>query len=263
MAVDGTLWLRHGRNALGGAERVALLEAIRDTGSMTRAAKAVGISYKTAWDRVQDMNNVAAQALVQRSAGGVGGGGTLLTPYALELIAAFRHLEQEHAHMLGRLSKSMAEPQRMLDALAHFSLRTSARNQLAGSVARVQRGAVNALVALALPGGHDQIQVSLTLTSLTRLGIVPGMQAVALIKAPSVFLATGAESTRLSVANCLNGKLTSIERGAVNAEVQARLGGGQTMVAMVSLEGLAALRVEVGATVQLLFQDSSVILGVA
>ncbi|MDE2299955.1 MAG: LysR family transcriptional regulator, partial [Burkholderiales bacterium] len=74
MALDGSLWLQHGGLPLGGADRVALLEAIRDTGSMTRAARAVGISYKTAWDRVQGMNNGAGRALVERTAGGVGGG---------------------------------------------------------------------------------------------------------------------------------------------------------------------------------------------
>jgi molybdate transport system regulatory protein len=242
---------------------MALLEAIRDTGSMTRAAKAVGISYKTAWERVQDMNNVAEHALVQRSAGGAGGGGTVLTAYALQLIDIFRQVEQEHTRMLGRLSKSMAEPRRMLDALAHFNLRTSARNQLAGSVVRVVPGAVNAVVELALPGAQDRIQVSLTMGSLRRLGIVAGMQALALIKAPAVFLAAPGVAPRVSVANCLGGEVLAVERGAVNAEVQARLAGGQRMVAMVGLDALATLALEPGAKVQLLFQDSSVILGVA
>ena len=142
IALDGSLWLQHGGLPLGGADRVALLEAIRDTGSMTRAARAVGISYKTAWDRVQGMNNGAGRALVERTAGGVGGGGTVLTPYALELIAAFRELEQTHNQMLGRLSKSMAQPSEVLRSLATLGLRTSARNQLAGTVAEVHSGAV-------------------------------------------------------------------------------------------------------------------------
>jgi molybdate transport system regulatory protein len=261
--VEGALWPRRGSLAIGGADRVALLEAIRDTGSMTRAAKAVGISYKTAWERVHDMNNVAEQPLVQRSAGGAGGGGTVLTAYALQLIAAFRQVEQEHVRMLGRLSRSMAEPERVLDALAHFSLRTSARNQLAGKVVGVRPGAVNAIVELALPGAADRIQVSLTMGSLQRLGITPGLQAMALIKAPAVFLAAPGAAPRLSVANCLQGEVLAIARGAVNAEVQARLAGGQRMVAMVGLDALGALAIEVGSQVQLLFQESSVILGVA
>jgi molybdate transport system regulatory protein len=262
VAVDGALWLRRGGQALGGADRVALLEAIRDTGSMTRAARAVGISYKTAWDHVQDMNNVAERALVQRSAGGAGGGGTTLTAEGLALIAAFRQVEREHGLMLERLSTTLADPAQMLKTLARLGLRTSARNQLVGSVTRVQAGAVNAMVELALPGADDRITASLTLASLRRLGIVPGTQAVALIKAPSVFLAAPGKAQRLSVGNCLQGQVSALLAGAAHAEVQARLAGGQTMVAMLGLEALRTMGIVVGAPVQLLFQESSVILGV-
>jgi molybdate transport system regulatory protein len=264
IALDGSLWLQQGGHLLGGADRVALLEAIRDTGSMTRAAKAVGISYKTAWDRVQGMNNGAGRALVERSAGGVGGGGTLLTPYALALIAAFRELEQTHTTMLGRLSKSMAQPGEVLRTLATLGLRTSARNQLAGTIAEVRAGAVNALVALALPGGVDRIFATLTLASLRELKLKKGAAAVALIKAPSVFIAADddASALRLSVRNALRGAVTRIQTGAVNTEVQARLVGGQTMVAMLSDDSVQRLALRVGAPVRLLFQESSVILGV-
>ena len=263
VALDGALWLQQGGSPLGGADRVALLEAIGEHGSMTRAAKAVGISYKTAWDRVQAMNNGAGRPLVERSAGGAGGGGTLLTPYALALIAAFRELEATHAQMLGRLSKSMAQPDAVLRSLAALGLRTSARNQLAGTVAEVHTGAVNALVALALPGGGDRIHASLTMTSLRELGLRRGVPAVALIKAPSVFIAVDeADALRLSVRNALRGTVSRIEVGAVNTEVQAQLAGGQTMVAMLSADSARRLTLRSGASVRLLFQESSVILGV-
>ena len=262
-ALAAALQLQQGAGPPAGAERIALLEAIRDTGSMTRAAKAVGISYKTAWDRVQGMNNVSADALVARTAGGAGGGGTLLTPYALELIAAFRALESTHAQVLGRLSKSIARPGGLLQALATLGLRTSARNQLVGTVTEVQRGSVNAVVALALPGGSDRIHAALTLPSVRELGLRRGLQAVALIKAPSVFIAAGdASALSLSVRNALRGTITALHAGAVNTEVQARLAGGQTMVAMVSRDSAQRLALRVAAPVWLLFQESSVILGV-
>ena len=263
IALDGSLWLQHGGLPLGGADRVALLEAIRDTGSMTRAAQVVGISYKTAWDRVQGMNNGAGRALVERTAGGVGGGGTVLTPYALELIAAFRELERTHTQMLGRLSKSMAQPGDVLRSLATLGLRTSARNQLVGTVAEVRTGAVNAVLALALPGGEDLIHASLTMTSLRELKLKKGAAAVALIKAPSVFVAADDTSAlNLSVRNALRGTVTRIQTGAVNTEVQARLAGGQTMVAMLSDDSVQRLALRAGMPVRLLFQESSVILGV-
>lgn len=263
IALDGSLWLQHGGLPLGGADRVALLEAIRDTGSMTRAARAVGISYKTAWDRVQGMNNGAGRALVERTAGGVGGGGTVLTPYALELVAAFRELERTHAQMLGRLSKSMAQPSDVLRSLATLGLRTSARNQLVGTVVEVRTGAVNALLALALPGGEDRIHASLTMASLRELKLKKGVPAVALIKAPSVFVAADdASALNLSVRNALRGIITRIQAGAVNTEVQARLAGGQTMVAILSDASVRRLALRAGMPVRLLFQESSVILGV-
>lgn len=266
VALDGALWLQQGGLPLGGADRVALLEAIRDTGSMTRAAEVVGISYKTAWDRVQAIHNAAGRPLVERSAGGAGGGGTRLTPYAVEMIAAFRELEATHAQMLARLSKSMGEPDAMLRSLATLGLRTSARNQLAGTVAEVRRGAVNALVALALPGGGDRIHASLTMTSLRELGLRPGAAVVALVKAPSVFIAIdggdAASAPQLSVRNALRGEVTRVEVGAVNTEVQARLAGGQTMVAMLSADSAQRLGLREGSAVRLLFQESSVILGV-
>jgi molybdate transport repressor ModE-like protein len=87
------------------------------------AAARPGISYKTAWDRVQDMNNMSIQALVQRSAGGAGGGGTVLTRYALELVGAFRQVDRAWPNAWAA-SKSMAEPHRML--VRCRSLRTSA-----------------------------------------------------------------------------------------------------------------------------------------
>ncbi len=263
VAIDGSLWLQQRGHPLGGADRVALLEAIRDTGSMTGAAKAIGVSYKTAWERVHGMNNTAGQALVERSAGGVGGGGTVLTPYALELIAAFRELERTHAQMLGRLSKSMHQPDAVLRSLATLGLRTSARNQLVGTVCEVRAGAVNAAVALALPGGTDRIHATLTLASLHELELKEGTQAVALIKAPSVFVAIDdAAAPSLSVRNALPGIVTRIEPGAVNAELQARLAGGQTMVAMLSDASVGRLGLRVDMPVRLLFQESSVILGV-
>lgn len=262
IALDGSLSLRQGLQTLGGADRVALLEAIRDSGSMTRAAKAVGISYKTAWDRVQDMNNVSAQPLVERSAGGAGGGGTTLTPYAEQLIAAFRQLEDEHARMLGRLSKTLAGPRDALHTLAALGLRTSARNQLAGIVTAVQSGAVNATVEMTLPGGVDRVRATLTMRSLAELGIVIGTRAVALIKAPSVFIVLTEPALRLSAGNALTGQVSALQVGAVHTEVQVALAGGQTVVAMLSRDSAERLTLTIGATVQAAFLESSVVLGV-
>ena len=71
----GNLWLNRADNKFLGGDRINLLENIDELGSITKAAKAVGVSYKTAWDTINMINNLAEKPLVDRLAGGNGGGG--------------------------------------------------------------------------------------------------------------------------------------------------------------------------------------------
>lgn len=263
LALNGSLWIQQGADLLGGADRIALLEAIHETGSMTQAAKVVGISYKTAWDRVQDMSNTAGHTLVERLTGGAGGGGTFLTPYALELIEAFRHIEKTHERILAQLTKSLARPQEVLKTLSLLGLRTSARNQLIGTVKRVQASEVDALVELALPGSTDILQVSLTMASMKELKIAKGVQAVALIKAPAVLLTLPTASADPPTRNQLRGQVASIHAGAKQTEVQVRLRGGQVMVSTLNALQTTLLKLEEGSEVVVSFHENSAILGVA
>src|SRR5690349_7911930 len=86
LALDGSLWVTAGGENLGGPARMGLLRAIGERGSITHAARAVGLSYKGAWDAIEAMNRLAGEALVERSAGGRGGGSTRLTAHGLRLV---------------------------------------------------------------------------------------------------------------------------------------------------------------------------------
>ena len=81
-------------------QRIALLAQIAELGSITRAAKAVGISYKGAWDAIDELNNLAERPLVERSVGGKGGGGARLTAEGERLLALYRRLEALQAQVL-------------------------------------------------------------------------------------------------------------------------------------------------------------------
>ncbi|HET8695127.1 MAG TPA: LysR family transcriptional regulator, partial [Aquabacterium sp.] len=96
IALQGSVWLTVGDENLGGAARIALLAQLAESGSITQAAKAVGMSYKGAWDAIDAMNNLAGEPLVERVAGGKGGGGTRLTPRGAQLVENFRLIEREH-----------------------------------------------------------------------------------------------------------------------------------------------------------------------
>lgn len=265
--LGGSVWFRAGTQTLGGAARIALLAAIGETGSITSAAKAVGISYKGAWDAVDTMNNLAGEPLVVRLTGGKGGGGTTLTPRAVKLIDTFRAVEREHRRFLERASAAIGEGFATdWDLIGRIGVKTSARNQFYGTVSAIARGTVNDEVSLALPGGHTVVAV-LTHESTEALGLALGVAAFALVKASSVVLVVADEGAgdaplKLSARNQLRGTVQSVKRGAVNAEVSLALEGGAVITAVVTNGGVDTLRLQEGASAVAAFKASSVILGV-
>jgi molybdate transport system regulatory protein len=102
--VWGRVWItRNGKNFIGHG-RVELLRRIGETGSISKAAKSMKMSYKSAWDAVDAMSNAFGQAVVATSTGGKGGGGAQLTAKAYQVIAAFEQMELRHAQMLQTLT---------------------------------------------------------------------------------------------------------------------------------------------------------------
>ncbi|AOJ20137.1 molybdenum-dependent transcriptional regulator [Burkholderia cenocepacia] len=263
LELGGELWLRAGEQTLGGATRIALLAAIGDTGSITRAAKAVGLSYKAAWDAVDTMNNLAGEPLVARSTGGKGGGGTTLTPRATSLIAAFRTIEREHRRFIEAASAAVAGFDVDWALIGRIGMKTSARNQLFGKVASLVRGTVNDEVTLALPGGQAVVAV-LTHESAEALGLREGVDACALVKASWVVLAVddGGPDLKVSARNRLHGSVDAVAAGAVNSEVTLALDGGGTLTAVVTNDSVDALQLAAGRRAIALFKASSVILAV-
>ncbi|ABM48500.1 TOBE domain-containing protein [Burkholderia pseudomallei] len=262
LALSGELWLHAGGQTLGGAARIALLAAIGETGSITRAAKAVGLSYKGAWDAIDTMNNLAGEPLVLRATGGKGGGGTTLTPRATALIAAFRAIEREHRRFIDAASAAVEGFEVNWKLIGRIGMKTSARNQLFGKVLAVKHGAVNDEVVLALPGEHT-ITAVVTHESVQELGLAPGVDACALVKASWVVLAVEDGSPlRLSARNQLQGVVETVTRGAVNSEVLLALDGGMTLAAIVTNDSVDALGLAQGVSAVAAFKASSVILAV-
>lgn len=263
LELDGAIWFRSGSQDWGGGERIALLAAIGEHGSITAAAKAVGLSYKAAWDAIDAMNNSAGEPLVVRAAGGKGGGGTVLTERAASLIRTYRVLEHEHRlflEHLASLGNFNETAQDDLHLMRRFMIKTSARNKLFGKVAAIRGGAVNDEITLSLAGGQHVV-ATITHESVETLGLAPGAEAFALIKASSVLLGLPDPGLRLSARNQLPGKVTRVLPGAVNAEVALELDGGGTVVAIVTNDSVSALGLAEGSRALAIFKASSVILG--
>lgn len=258
--LKGMLSLHAGDQALGGADRIALLAKIGETGSITAAARAVGMSYKGAWDAIDAMNNMADEPLVMRVTGGKGGGGTQLTQRGKRLVDAFAVLEDVHRRFLGQFEALAEASPEDIKLIRGLMFRTSARNQLSGRVVHIHKGSVNDTVELELPGG-ERVVATLTCESTENLGLQVGSDAVALIKASSVLLALPDANMRLSARNQFAGTIIQITLGPVNADVRVQLHGGNVMSAVVTAESVSNLGLKEGIAVLAIVKASSVILG--
>ena len=76
-----------------GPGKTDLLEAIARTGSLTSAAKSLGMSYRRAWLLVDTMNQCFREPVVKTASGGARGGGTVLTEVGREVVRRYRHAE--------------------------------------------------------------------------------------------------------------------------------------------------------------------------
>jgi molybdate transport system regulatory protein len=247
-----------------GGTRIKLLEAIEQHGSISQAAKHVPMSYKAAWDAVDAMNNLADQPLVARSAGGKHGGGTLLTDHGRKVIALFRAIEAEYQTALDRVmtqwgALETGDVRSFQQLLRRMAMRTSARNQFACTVSGVREGAVDYEVLLRLDGENDLVVV-ITGDSALHLGIEPGSEVVALVKASAVQLSADEAGSDVNAVNHLWGRVLRVVDGPVHAEVTLDLNGGKTVTAVVTRESVGALDLEVGQRACASFKPSSVIL---
>ena len=111
--------------------RIALLKQIKATGSISQGAKLAGISYKSAWDAINEMNQLTDDILVDRATGGKGGGGTTLTHYGERLLQLYDLLAQIQQKAFDVLKEDNLPLDSLLAAISRFSLQTSARYKFA------------------------------------------------------------------------------------------------------------------------------------
>jgi molybdate transport system regulatory protein len=143
-----------------------------------------------------------------------------------------------------------------------FNMKASARNQFTGTVTEVRIGAVNAEVHVGLKGG-ETIVASITKESAETLGIKNGIEVIALVKAPQIIIVSDFGGYRLSARNQLKGTVSQVKPGAVNAEVDIELSGGEQIAATVTNDSVDTLGLQKGQSVTAIFKAGAVILAVA
>jgi len=237
MQAEILLTLRLQQKLFADPRRIALLKQIEQTGSISQGAKNAGISYKSAWDAINEMNTLSEQTLVDRATGGKGGGGAVLTRYGQRLIKLYDLLAQIQQKAFNVLSDDDALPlDSLLAAISRFSLQTSARNQWFGTVTARDRAQVQQHVDILLADGTTRLKVAITAQSGERLGLDEGKEVLVLLKAPWVNITRDAEQAK-TADNQLRGTISQIERGEEQSEVLMTLPDGQILCATIPAAG--------------------------
>ncbi len=238
--------------------QIDLLIAIRENGSISKAAKQAGISYKTAWDRIDAMNNMSDKPLVIRSTGGAKGGGTSLTDFGLQIIEGFQAVQEEHQAFVERLGSRLHSLTDVANFVRSNSVQTSARNQFRGEITHIELGAVNAEIEIRI-SDTQTLTAIVTNDSIQRLSLKSGNSIIALIKASWVLLTKEIE-VKTSARNRLIGHIEKIDKGAVNSDITVDLGDGKSISAVITNNSVAELALNKGDVVCAFFKASSVIL---
>lgn len=231
--------------------RIAILRGIAQSGSISQAARDVGVSYKAAWQAVDTLTNLAGQPLVERSVGGAGGGGAQITAAGRELLLAAEAMARLRSELLERLQSGAARP--------NLGLLTSMRNQWPCTVLKVESMGAQIRVwlrAAAEAGADWTIAARITPESYELLGLAPGAQVLALCKATAVKVwlgqerpgqerpEGGAQAINLwpaAVQRATYGAATVSEDSTASDEVVCRLNWGAQMVGFApAMSGLAA-----------------------
>ena len=226
MQAEILLTLKLQQKLFADPRRISLLKHIALSGSISQGAKDAGISYKSAWDAINEMNQLSEHILVERATGGKGGGGAVLTRYGQRLIQLYDLLAQIQQKAFDVLSDDDALPlNSLLAAISRFSLQTSARNQWFGTI--------------------------------TARDLDEGKEVLILLKAPWVGI-TQDEAVAQNADNQLPGIISHIERGAEQCEVLMALPDGQTLCATVPVNEATSL--QQGQNVTAYFNADSVII---
>ena len=213
--------------------RIDILRRIADVGSISEAARRVGVSYKAAWQAIDTLTNLAGAPLLEKAVGGAGGGGSRLTEtgrMVLDLADELARARKEVLERFTRRSAVAAGSPAAVSRLSTSSLQTSMRNQFPARIERIKIGSALVRLILRIDDTH-LVRASVTQESLQLLGLRPGMEVLALTKATGIdILPDFPDSVADRPDNLIVGEVLRCSRPGKGGECTIRLPSGLTIV---------------------------------
>ena len=239
-------------------KRIELLHAIEESGSISKAAKAVPMSYKTAWEAVDTMNALSPQPIVCRETGGKDGGGTTITAYGRQLLENYTILKEEHTRFLKRLSELTDIQSGSFKTIGRLAMQISARNQIGTEVVSVESKDVKAKIRLRFKGGQE-ISSIITKEAVEGLHLEQNQTVVAIFKSSAVLLNRTKDTN--SDENRLHGIVNNIDNDGKSAKVTVNIGHHDTIISIVPTEVLERMQLFEGSSVSALIKANDIMIG--
>ncbi|GAB6191828.1 TOBE domain-containing protein [Desulfocastanea catecholica] len=245
-----------------GKPAISLLQALERTGSINSAAQAIGMQYKTAWQKLEQINNLLPYPLIEKRTGGSGGGGSVLTEEGKNLLKQVDALQKEFVQFIQFFTDNPNEALETLKTLRRIEMNLSARNVWLGQVKSIDKGVVNSVVNIQLKGG-DTVSSVITDNSVKRLGLDAGKEVMAIVKASNVLLGSKIDPQVISARNILTGTISSIVPGAVNDEITIDLPGGSSVTSIITSASVKRLGLIAGKEISAIIKATDVLLATA
>jgi len=154
-----------------------LLRRISETGSLTLAARRVGISYRNAWGRVKKLESSYGVRILDTKVGGPVGGSARLTPQGESLLKEFRHMRK---YLFNAMDDS--------DSAGNVRYKLSARNVISAKVTGIERGDITSSIKLASASPFNLTSI-ISNEAVDDLGLKEGDLVQAVVKSTEVMVA--------------------------------------------------------------------------
>jgi molybdate transport system regulatory protein len=257
--INALLALHSEGRFLVGHERMKLLEKVAELGSIAKAAKATGFSYKTAWDSVNAVNNLLPTPAFLTRPGGRSGGGAEVTEEGRRLIATFHRLEEKLSKISNFIAEEGLEGQEEAFLWA-LGARISARNVFQTEVSHGKRWPVDVEVSLTF-GDEKKMMAIVTNEAADDLALAPGRKVLALVKSSFIRL-FAPDHAPADSRNIFIGEVAERIDAERNCEIRLDIGHGKTLHAVAPRQTVEDLGLDVGAKAAATFDPSQVILAV-
>jgi len=244
-------------------KRIELLHAIEEHGSISKAAKAVPMSYKSAWEAVDTMNALSPEPIVCRETGGRDGGGTTITAYGQQLLKNYTLLKEEHSRFLEKLSKLTDIQSGAFKTIGRLAMQISARNQIQAEVVSVETENINAKILLRLKSGKALLS-TITKEAVENLHIEENQTVIVIFKSNAVLLAKKEDeksADQKSNENRLEGIVTKIDKDTENTKVVVDIGDHDTIVSVMPTALLEKMELRKGSSVIAMVQANDIMIG--